>query len=58
MKLINFFKLIGSRYTKRYSDLESICGRIDTTDFQDAMANDRCKSFAMFYSDIYSLIEM
>jgi len=54
----NILKLIGSRYTKKYGDMASICDKIVTTDFQDAKANDRCKSFAILYSDIYGLTEM
>jgi hypothetical protein len=52
----NIFKLIGSKYTKKYSEIESICSEMNTTDFQDAKANGRCKNFAELYSDISNSI--
>jgi len=58
IEINNIFKLIGSGYTKKHSEMESICSRIDTTDYQDAIANDRCNSFNLLYSDIDNLIKM
>jgi len=52
----NIFKLIALRYDKHYSEIESICSKMDTTDFQDAKANGRCKNFAELYSDLFNLI--
>lgn len=58
IEINNIFKLIDSGYTKKYSEMESICSRIDKADYKDAIANDRCKSFAILYSDISGLTEM
>ena len=38
------FKLISSRYKKKESDVEGIVSKVETSDFDDVMENERCQS--------------
>lgn len=55
--LNNIFSLVGSGYSKKFSQMENICRHIEESDIRNAIENDRCTSFACFYSDINSLVE-
>jgi hypothetical protein len=48
------FQLIGHRYEKSISDVESICHRIEQNDIQAILESNRCQSFKAFYQDITS----
>ena len=49
------YSLIGEKYDKSISQIESIVGNISETDYEDAIFDDKCPSFCEFYNKIFSL---
>ena len=50
--LKDIFELVGRRYRKSQDDCESICSRIEISDLDNAIENERCKAFEGFYNVI------
>jgi hypothetical protein len=48
----NILQLISWQYKKSEHDIESICSRINMSDFSNAFENGRCTSFKDFYNEI------
>jgi hypothetical protein len=46
------FRLVGLRYQKTECDVESLCSKMGTSDFSNALENGRCVSFKKFYDEI------
>ncbi len=48
------FQLCGREYKKKQGEVESICSKMDSTDFDNARENSRCACFNAFYEDMIS----
>jgi hypothetical protein len=48
----SIFQLCGRGYKKKQDEIESICSKIDSSDFDAAKENGRCKCFNDFYKAI------
>ena len=46
------FQLVGENYKKHFDEVESITSKIDASDIQDAINNNRCSCFKQFCDDL------
>jgi hypothetical protein len=52
VQLGQILSLIGQKYRKSKSQMESILGRMDAIDIDNAHENGRCASFATFLAEV------
>lgn len=50
----SIFQLCGRDYKKRQDEVESICSRMDSSDFEAARENGRCSCFNDFYEELFA----
>jgi len=50
------YNLVGMRYRKSEHDIESLCSKMDISDFSNALENGRCASFKDFCDEILNLV--
>lgn len=50
------FELVGRKYKKSISDVESICIKMNKEDFDNAFENGRCDSFKVFFYNVLNSV--
>ena len=53
-QLNSVIELRGGKYSKKKTEVESICCKMESKDFENARENGRCKCFDDFYKEIMS----